>query len=730
MSRISSRTQNAKWGGGLRSRSLTFHKGGYSGLLGSSGDLVQNKMLLYITTANDSQVVNLGWCLGKKFDTTGVSGGTIDWGDKSSTTSFKNGDGTTNEKFQHTYTTKGNYIITIAGYIGWGSRLDAINNPNINGGKLVEWPSTDARVFLTKIEIPEGFSSPILDITPFGFYDSQKLTTIPGNLFDSLEKTGNTDFQRMFYYCKALKEIPANLFANATHVRAFVDTFTYDAALTSVPATLFKNNVNVTVFNSVFSQCTNVKQIPSGIFDYAPNCTNFGAAFYGWSKITSIPSNLFDKCPKVENFRITFRDCDALTTIPNTLFSKQTAATNFERCFHSCAGLTTVPSDLFSNCHKVENFIQTFTDCSNITSDVPTLWTEYGKDKVGENCYKGCTKAKNYDEVPEYWGGRVKDGTMQLHIDITASQQTVDLGYFLGFGSSTNPEVTGGTIYWGDGEYVTFTGKETNTDQKFQHTYKTTGEQIVTITGKIKWGPGRTNHPSNDIRKVLTSITIPTGKESPIYDLKTDAFYSSSKLTTIPANLFEHCTEVTDFYQCFAQCTNLTQIPSGLFDKCTNATSFRSCFSWCTTKLTQIPSGLFDKCTKATNFKLCFAECRNLTQIPSGLFDKCTKATDFQQCFSGCTKLPEIPSGLFDKCTNATYFSTCFSGCYKLTQIPSGLFDKCTNATDFNWCFCNDESITSNVPNLWKTHSNAYHERCFEGCTNAANYEQIPEEWK
>ena len=49
---------------------------------------------------------------------------------------------------------------------------------------------------------------------------------------------------------------------------------------------------------------------------------------------------------------------------------------------------------------------------------------------------------------------------------------------------------------------------------------------------------------------------------------------------------------------------NLTSIPIGLFDKCTQVKSFDNCFY--NNQLTSIPIGLFDKCTQVTNFSICF----------------------------------------------------------------------------------------------------------------------------
>jgi hypothetical protein len=92
--------------------------------------------------------------------------------------------------------------------------------------------------------------------------------------------------------------------------------------------------------------------------------------------------------------------------------------------------------------------------------------------------------------------------------------------------------------------------------------------------------------------------------------------------------------------------------------------------------------------------------------------------------------LSEIPDDLFDKLTNLEDISYCFNCCYNLSEIPDDLFDKLTNLEDISYCFYNCYNL-SYVPPLWEKYGDeVVHNGCFSGCTNASNYDYIPDDWK
>ena len=124
---------------------------------------------------------------------------------------------------------------------------------------------------------------------------------------------------------------------------------------------------------------------------------------------------------------------------------------------------------------------------------------------------------------------------------------------------------------------------------------------------------------------------------------------------------------------------------------------------------------------------------RSLEEILSVFPASMSGVTSFSETFRGCASLTSIPAGLFDNCTAVKSFNGAFSGCTSLAAIPAGLFDNCTAVKSFYNTFNGCTSITSAVPELWDTAKwpNATnHADCFFNCANAANYANIPADWK
>ena len=348
------------------------------------------------------------------------------------------------------------------------------------------------------------------------------------------------------------------------------------------------------------------------------------------------------------------------------------------------------------------------------------------------------------------------DNVMQLHFTTTKDEQEISLEDCFYRGIPPKIEKSA-TIYWGDeSDPLSVTAGDVFGAEEFRHTYSTAGDKVITITGDVYWG-GYTGYVEIlDVRKLLTSITIPKGKKSPIYNLQHNGFNSATKLETIPENLFERCNNVTSFSSCFMYCESLKLIPSKLFENCTSVTTFLDCF-WGCHSLTAIPGGLFDNCINVESFANCFQDCLNLTSLPHLLFSKCRQATDFHSCFSGCSNLQELPKTLFYDCRGAIKLDFCFSNCVNLISIPkelfmnsydiesfNGCFRVCSNLAsipddlflhntrvkDFSTCFEYCRNVTSKVPRLWESNPDADGNDCFYECTKAENFKDIPFEWR
>jgi len=213
------------------------------------------------------------------------------------------------------------------------------------------------------------------------------------------------------------------------------------------------------------------------------------------------------------------------------------------------------------------------------------------------------------------------------------------------------------------------------------------------------------------------------------YNTEVTTFTVRGDFTTLPQDLFRYNTEVTTFYYCFNHCSSLTSIPQDLFKYNTKVTNFRGCFYSCTS-LTSIPENLFKYNTDVTSFMDCFYNCTSLTSIPQDLFKYNTNVTTFEACFRQCTSITLIPEDLFKYNTDATNFSYCFYYSSNITTIPQNLFKYNTKITTLFDCFSKCTNVTSAVPELWVSHPDVDSRHCFEGCTSASNYADIPSGWK
>ncbi|WP_106828060.1 leucine-rich repeat protein [Parabacteroides pacaensis] len=253
--------------------------------------------------------------------------------------------------------------------------------------------------------IPAGLFDTCPNVTDFGicFGYCTSLTSIPAGLFVNCHKVGK--FSSCFEKCTSLTSIPADLFGDCPEARFMQSCFKGCTSLTSIPAGLF-DGCSVMYFGACFSGCTSLTSIPKGLFDRCRNVNSFDRYFYGCTSLTSIPAGLFDNCSEVENFNYCFYGCASLTSIPVGLFDNCSEVENFDYCFDGCTNLTSIPVGLFDNCLKVNNFRNCFLACNKVEGNLPPLWIlYYGKNVTSLNCFLGCSKATNWQEVPQSWGG-------------------------------------------------------------------------------------------------------------------------------------------------------------------------------------------------------------------------------------------------------------------------------------------------------------------------------------
>ena len=226
---------------------------------------------------------------------------------------------------------------------------------------LDEWNSTgyidmnkwkDVAVYFPAIDLTR-YSS----FNTFRFLEWSKLQVVP-----SLDFTGRTNMNALFYKCKSLKYI-GNITGTESVTNMSV-AFSECSSLTSIP---YFDTSSATSMSDMFSGCTSLTTIPQLI---TSSVSNMYRMFQGCSSLTTIP--LLD-CSSVSSMSGMFQNCTSLTTIPQLDTS---SAIDIGSMFEDCTSLTTIPQldtsnvssmmDLFEGCISLTSI--PLLDCSSITS--------------------------------------------------------------------------------------------------------------------------------------------------------------------------------------------------------------------------------------------------------------------------------------------------------------------------------------------------------------------------
>lgn len=239
--------------------------------------------------------------------------------------------------------------------------------------------------------------------------------------------------------------------------------------------------------------------------------------------------------------------------------------------------------------------------------------------------------------------------------------------------------------------------------------------------------------------------------------------YHNDFFETIPQGIFDNMTKLEWGQHTFACCPNLKDVPSNLYPI---SAGMRGTFEG--TPLKQIPSGIAtyqdipnNKYDTVWNEFSTETPNTTITDIPSDYFDRLANNPNILslgmtfQNLKGVNKIPDnlldgmiyveylvstfanmgitsIPATLFNKLSNLVTLQSVFADNPNLTTIPQKLVDpvKNPNITSFSGCFSGCPNIISAVPPLWLLYPNADGSGCFSGCTKAANYAEIPANWK
>ena len=321
---------------------------------------------LYIELLNDNTEISL------RFSQTVSNGVTINWGDETDETG-ETVSGTGSKTVYHTYSTNGEYIIT----------LSVEDGCNISfGTNSSNYMTITPGIYLKKMEMGNSvttigqyafyncsslrsitISDSVKTIGQYAFYNCSSLRSI--TISDSVKTIGNY----AFYNCSSLQNV---IIGNSvTSIGAYAFNFCY-----SLQNAVIGNSVTL-IGNYAFSSCTSLQNItiPDGVTSIG------GSVFYNCyslqsitipDSVTTIGNSAFSSCPSLQSVTIpdgvnsigdrAFQKCSSLQsiTIPDGVTSIG------EEAFESCSSLqsitipnsvTTIGSQAFYYCYFLQNII-------------------------------------------------------------------------------------------------------------------------------------------------------------------------------------------------------------------------------------------------------------------------------------------------------------------------------------------------------------------------------------
>lgn len=211
-----------------------------------------------------------------------------------------------------------------------------------------------------------------------------------------------------------------------------------------------------------------------------------------------------------------------------------------------------------------------------------------------------------------------------------------------------------------------------------------------------------------------------------------DSSFKDTNIIGTPKTIYGN--NIYRFNSTFKNCKQLTKISSELFNGVPSFISSLSIFDNCIS-LQTIPENLFYNFQGLKSLSFCFSDCSSLKTIPKDLFKNLINLERVIYIFYNCTSLAFVPQGLFDNCSNINELYSCFDGCSNLTTVPYDLFDSSKSTiSNVRSCFSSCSNITSKLPDVWNkskfTNISSQYKLYAYKCNNAANYNEIPDEYK
>ena len=271
----------------------------------------------------------------------------VDWGD--GTTETITGDITAENFPTHTYSTSGEYDISIRGtcpkwgYNGWSAITETS-------------PYYTYTQYLTKVK---QFGE--LSATQYGFSQCANLKYVSGDATENTF-TNVTNMAYMFYNCSSLTSLDLSNF-DTSNVTDMKNMFYKCSSLTSLDVSSF-NTSNVTDMEWMFSGCESLTSLDLSNF-ITSNVTRMANMFYNCSSLTSLDVSSFNTS-NVTDMEWMFSGCESLTSLDLSNFITSNV-TRMANMFYNCSSLTSLDVSSF-NTSNVTDMEWMFSGCESLTS--------------------------------------------------------------------------------------------------------------------------------------------------------------------------------------------------------------------------------------------------------------------------------------------------------------------------------------------------------------------------
>lgn len=414
--------------------------------------------------------------------------------------------------------------------------------------------------------------------------------------------------------------------------------------------------------------------------------TSLQSAFNGNTSLTSVPlpgDGVFAAVTTVEDM---FVDCSALTSVPETLLAQATELTDITTMFEGCTSLESIPENFFEKNTKVTDAAGLFTECTKFTTVPAGILAPMTALKDVSSMFKSCTALTS-----------VPAGLFDNQPAITTLASLFN-------GCSALTSVPAGLF-----------------DRQTE----------VTTVSSCFFGCSALQELPEGLFAKQTNVTNISS-----------LFKGCSSLATLPSGFFGSFSKATNMANLFSGCASLKNLPADLFGKMTAVTQAGYLYEGCTS-MTEFPS--LKNCTALKTVNALWKDCSTLVSAPDDYFPESVKdGTTLAYLFQNCSALQTVPAGLFSNFEKVTIITQMFENCTSLKALPVEMFDnmrKITTATSaFNGCsaFTGESPYTmvegEKVHLYERSTANGFsaitkYTDCFEGCTQMADYANIPQAW-